>query len=270
VLVAVVPLVLLLVGGVGFLVGDRLGGVSPDVVELLVGLLPQGSGVEIAEGVERLMAGLVAERAGLSLVGALVLAWISTRLAGTLRIVLRHVFEVQKERGLVVGKLFDFGVVLGAGALVLVNFGVTLGARAVERFGLNVLGDIPGVRWIFSWSFGTALSLGTAWILFFLLYRYLPARSVSFRVAAVGATFATVGFELLKVAFAWYVTSVANYSNAYGSLSAGAVLFFWIYYSSILFVLGGVLARTVELHADPSGGVEQEHDVSSTQPTPPA
>lgn len=248
-LVALVPLVLLLVGGIGFLIGDRFGGVSPDVVVLLLGLLPRGNEAGIADGVERLLAGLVAERAGLSFLGAGVLAWISTRLAGTLRIVLRHVFEVEEERGIFAGKLFDLQVVLAAGALVIVNFGVTVGARAVEQFGLSVFGGVPGVQWIFSWTVGTAISLATAWILFFLLYRYLPKRRPAVRAAVVGATFATLGFELLKVAFAWYVTSVASYTNAYGSLAAGAVVFFWIYYSSVLFVVGGSLARTVEVQS---------------------
>jgi len=250
VLVAIVPLVLLLVGGVGFFVGDRFGGVSPDVVDLLVRQLPQAEALGVATLVERMLEGLVAERAGVSLAGAVILAWISTRLAGTLRVVLRNLFEISHDRGLVAGKLFDFKVVLGAGALVLLNFGVTLGARAVETFGGNLFWTLPGLQWLFSWSVGTIVSLATAWILFFLLYRYLPARRVVFRAVVVGATFATLGFELLKVAFAWYVTSVANYANAYGSLAAGAVLFFWIYYSAILFIIGGILARTVEVRME--------------------
>jgi hypothetical protein len=59
-----------------------------------------------------------------------------------------------------------------------------------------------------------------------------------------------VAYEGLKGGFAWYVTSLANYSSAYGSLAAVAVLFFWIYYSAVVFILGGHVARTYEVRAE--------------------
>jgi membrane protein len=41
--------------------------------------------------------------------------------------------------------------------------------------------------------------------MFVLIYRYLPARRVPWRIALVAATFTAVVFELLKSLFAWYV-----------------------------------------------------------------
>jgi len=247
VLVAVIPLVILAAGVSGFLVGDRFGRVSPDVVEVVLGYLPAGAGVGLQDFVDRVLEGLVAERAGLSVIGAVVLAWISTRLVGTLRVVLRQTFDIDTDRGIIRGKLFDFKVVLLGATLIILNFGITVGVRtlealgaiffAAEGWGARLLGEVVA----------RGLAFASAWILFLLLYRFLPARKVAFRTAVAGATFAAVGFELLKELFAWYVTSVATYSNAYGSLAAGAVLFFWIYYSSIVFVLGAIIARTYEV-----------------------
>ena len=47
----------------------------------------------------------------------------------------------------------------------------------------------------------------------------------------------------LKYGFSWYVTDVASYGSIYGTLLTVAVLFFWIYYSAIVFILGGEIAQ---------------------------
>jgi membrane protein len=264
VLVAVIPIVILAAGVSGFLVGDRFGRVSPDVVEVVVGYLPQGSAVGLRDMVDRLLEGLVADRTGLSVIGAVVLAWISTRLVGTLRVVLRQLFDIENERGIVKGKVFDFFVVLLGSTLILLNFGITVGVRTLEAVGTIFFAAEGRGALFLGEVLARSLSFGSAWILFLLLYRFLPARRVEFGTAVAGATFAAFGFELLKELFTWYVTSVADYSNAYGGLAAGAVLFFWIYYSSIVFVLGGIIARTYEVRHGAT--MTKRH---SATPTPP-
>jgi len=53
-----------------------------------------------------------------------------------------------------------------------------------------------------------------------------------------GATLATVMWFVTTLAFGWYVTRFANYSQVYGSLGAGIALLFWLYIIS-LSVLSG-------------------------------
>ncbi len=250
VLVAVIPLLLLTAGIAGFLVTARFGAVGPELVEVILGYLPATGEVGLRDMVNRLLEGLVAERAGFSLLGAVVLAWIATRLVGTLRVVLRNLFDQEEERGIVRGKLFDFGVVLLAGGLIFLNFAVTVMVRAFEALGTVFLGTDGTITGVFQLTIGYGLSFASAWILFLLLYKFLPARRVPFPVAVAGATFSTVGFEVLKEGFAWYVTSIADYSNAYGGLAVAAVLFFWIYYSAVVFILGGLVARTYEVRRE--------------------
>jgi YihY family inner membrane protein len=248
--VAVIPLLLLTAGIAGFLVTARFGAVGPELVDVVLGYLPATGDVGLREMVDRLLDGLVAERAGFSVLGAAILAWIATRLVGSLRVVLRHLFDLGEDRGIVRGKLFDFLVVVIAGVLILVNFAVTAAVRTFEALGAVFLGSDGRFTALFQLVIGYGLSFASAWILFLLLYRYLPARRIPFHVAVAGATFSAAGFEILKEAFAWYVTSVADYSNAYGGLAAGAVLFFWIYYSAVVFILGGLVARTYEVRRE--------------------
>jgi membrane protein len=200
--------------------------------------------------VESLLGGLIEERAGFSAIGALALLWISTRLVGGTRTVLREVFEVGRDRGILMGKLFDLGVVLVGGVLLLLNVGATVAVGALSTLDPDFLGFGGGFFRLLPILAGQLLSFASAWFLFHLLYRHLPLRRIPFRAAALGATFTAVAYEGLKGGFAWYVTSLASYSNAYGSLAVVAVLFFWIYYSAVVFILGGQVARTYEIRAE--------------------
>jgi hypothetical protein len=163
----------------------------------------------------------------------------------TLRVVLRQVFHVEKDRGILMGKVFDVYVVILGGFLLLLNVGVTVASQALGEVGAG-LGLAYQIAEVLQTAAGQLLSFASAWVLFFLLYRYVPARLIPFRTAAVGATFATLVYEVMKGVFAWYGTTVADYSNAYGSLAVVAILFLWIYYSAAVFILGGQVARVYE------------------------
>jgi membrane protein len=43
---------------------------------------------------------------------------------------------------------------------------------------------------------------------------------------------------IATVAFGWYVTRFANYSQVYGSLGAGIALLFWLYIISLCVLYG--------------------------------
>ena len=49
--------------------------------------------------------------------------------------------------------------------------------------------------------------------------------------------------RVLLTGFSWYATEVANYGTAFGNVATLAVLIFWIYYGSVVFILGGEVAQ---------------------------
>lgn len=252
ILVATLPLLLLGVGVTGYVLSAMVDDPVEGTVAAVVGLLPAGAGVsDLADVVRSVVEGVVDQRSGFTFFGALLFIWLSTRLVGTLRVVLRDVFQVTKDRGMFHGKLFDVLVVIVAAFLIALNLGVTLAFGAAVRLGVQVLGLGAGVLYGVEWLLGHALAFGSIWILFLGLYRYLPAQRVPWRSAMVGATFAAIAHELLKYGFSWYATSVADYTSAWGNLSTVGILFFWIYYEAAVFILGGQVARVATLAATP-------------------
>ena len=175
--------------------------------------------------------------------------WVSTRLIGSLRSALRSVFNIREERGIVAGKIFDAKMVVVAGSLFLANTTITIALEAVQTYGIELLGLTDrGEVLILQTLFARFLAYGFILLMFVLIYRYLPARRVPWRIALAAATFTAVVFELLKSVFAWYVANFANYTTAYGTLAAGIILVLWIYYTAVVFVLGGEVGQVYELY----------------------
>src|SRR5690606_10587909 len=114
----------------------------------------------------------------------------------------------------------------------------------IELLGLSGYGEVVAIQNIFAQILAYAFIL----LMFVLMYRYLPARRIPWRIAIVAAIFTGVAFELLKSIFAWYVTNVATHTSPYGAFATFVILVLWIYYSAVVFVLGGEVGQVYELH----------------------
>jgi membrane protein len=176
--------------------------------------------------------------------------WLATRLIGTLRSALRNVFDLQQERSIIIGKLFDLKMVLGAGALFALNVGVTIAVEFVVKRGVKSGKDffhvIPASFWNVFIANLTAFLL--IWTMFLLIYRFLPARRISWRTAMISTTFASILFELMKWGFAYYAARTHYGENIYGAtLQVGAVLVIWVYYTAVAFILGGEVGQVATL-----------------------
>jgi len=74
---------------------------------------------------------------------------------------------------------------------------------------------------------------------FSLMYLLLPRRRAGLAGVLPGAVFCTLGWVATSQLFSWYVSRFADYSLVYGSLGAVVALIFWLYLSSMVFLLGG-------------------------------
>ena len=243
-LVAALPLLLLGVGITGYVLAAQVEDPAEAIVALVVGMMPGSSGdVDVADLVRALATGVLEQRSGFTLFGALLFAWFATRLVGTLRVALREIFDIGSDRSILMGKLFDIKVVVLGAVLVALNLGLTIRLGAALTSGAGALGVGGWVVEVAQRLLAYGLALLSIWALFLILYRYLPARRIPWRTAMVAATFSGVLHEALKVGFSWYATQVADFTSTWGNLATVGVLLFWIYYEAVVFVLGGEVAQ---------------------------
>ena len=187
------------------------------------------------------------DRTRFGVLGLVLFLWTSTRLIATLRTSLREIFDLPEERGIVEGKVFDVQMVLVAGTLFVANTGITLVLDAAQNWGVRLVGsrwiDVETVQLV--WA--RLLAFFFIFLMFLLIYRYLPRRRTPWRMALVAAVFTAVAWEALKSLFAVYVSYATSWATVYGALVTPIILVLWIYYSAVVFILGGEIAHVDEL-----------------------
>ncbi|HEU0015068.1 MAG TPA: YihY/virulence factor BrkB family protein [Longimicrobium sp.] len=246
VLVAALPFLMLLIAVFGFVLERAVEDPRQRAVEYVLSILPPSQ--RIVDITSRIVDDVVAGRTSFGIVGLVLFVWTSTRLFGSLRSVLRHVFDLPEERPIVAGKIFDLQMVVAAGTLFVLNTGITIVVQAAHTYGADWLdvADRPEAK-IVSRGLAQIMAFGFIFLMFVLIYRYLPVRRTPWRMSLVAAAFTAVVWELLKGMFAWYIAAVADYKTMYSTLATPVLLVFWIYYSAIVFVLGGEVAYVYDL-----------------------
>jgi membrane protein len=244
VMVAIIPLILATLGITGQILQSRIPNADQVLLRYIIDAIPQ-VGPEFEALVERILNTLLGQSSGMTLVGLILLVWISTRLVGTLRAALKEVFDVGTDRNIIKGKLFDIKMVILAGALFALNVTFTFIADVIRGYGEQLFGVKP--LGLVEALYFNAVAITSAWIMFLLIYRFLPFRGIHWKTALYAATFTTVFFELLKRVFAWYVSNIAQYGSTYQNFANLIILVLWIYYSAIIFILGGEVGQVAAL-----------------------
>jgi membrane protein len=248
VLVAIVPLILASLGIAGQILQKRLPDPEETLLRNILNAIPP-VGPEFEEMVRRMLSDLLGKSSGITIVSLFLLMWVSTRLVGTLRAALREVFDIGVDRNIIQGKLFDLEMVLFTGTLFAINVTLTFLAQffndLIVRYGRDWFGLAP--LGVIESLYLNGLAITSAWVMFLLIYRFLPYRRIHWRTAMVAATFTTTLFELLKRAFGWYVSHVADYGSTYGNIANLVILVLWVYYIAIVFILGGEVGQVAAL-----------------------
>ncbi len=242
VLVAFVPLVLATLGMAGFILRQTQADPAGTLMELVLKGVPPLS-PDQQRWLQNTLQGLLEQSTSFLSVGTLFLVWFATRLIGTLRTALKAVFDLAADRGIIAGKIFDIQMVFATGALFTLNVGLTVTLEVVAGLGMNVLGLQLADPGSFQRIYVEAVAFVSIWTMFLLIYRFLPARRTGWDVSLIAASFTSILFEVLKQLFSWYVIHLANYTSTYGGLATLVVLGIWIYYSAVVFILGGEVAQ---------------------------
>jgi membrane protein len=246
ILLAAVPFVLLLVWGIAQVLHNQPAEANRLVVQYLDRVLPQNPD----DTTHKLITDILTGHAQLGIWSAVGFVWFSTRLFGSLRTVLASVFDIEQERGIIQGKIFDIKITVLSTVLItantLISTYVLLATKASRQVleGLGIRKDVMGEASAWGTHLVGTLLLG---LMFFALYKFLPIRRVRTKTAWVAAGFTTVMFELAKVAFALYVTSFNPGSLYTGAAATAVVVVIWVYYAALIFILGGEVGQVYEL-----------------------
>jgi membrane protein len=151
-------------------------------------------------------------------------------------------FESVPRRPFLQDKLIGLLLIGLAGVLTLVSFAIGIATGILQSAASEIAADVPG-RETAVWLVGLLAPILLIFLAFWVLYRVVPNRKVGWGEVLPGAIVATVLWTVLRFGFTWYATSVANYESAFGSLSAGITLIVFLYFASVVVLLGAEFAR---------------------------
>ncbi|HET7426483.1 MAG TPA: YihY/virulence factor BrkB family protein, partial [Gemmatimonadales bacterium] len=260
-LLAAVPFVLLVLIGLTHVAQAIAGGPEVDPNALFHRFFPPHTsepGRDPFGLVERVLVGVARNRGTISLYAIPAFVWFSTRLFAGVRTSLNDIYDVSARpsppRNFVLtwlaGKVRDALMVVATVVLFLANTALsTVITIAWARGEARV---IPQLAFFFSTLgrlWGEVLAFVFSISLFYVTYRYASVRRLPWRTALLASTFTALLFEVAKRLYGLYLAHFASVGSAAGDANIGAAVLFvlWIYYTAIVFLLGGVVAETWEL-----------------------
>jgi membrane protein len=181
---------------------------------------------------ERATAGLLA------LVGFVTLVFSASGAFSALDKAINRAWNSEKIPGFFAARFTSFVMMLVLFGMMIISFIVTTVLTTGRKITERTLGEVPGVD-IFWQLTSFAATVAGIFLIFVLMYRFLPRTDVALRDVWLGALMAALIWSMVKEIFAYYLGSnFANYDAIYGTLGTVVALLTWIYISSLI-ILGG-------------------------------
>ena len=176
-------------------------------------------------------------------IGAIGLFFISSGLFSSLRTILNSIFHFTEDKNILIGKLRDFGMVILLVIFLLLSIVIfpainILTSLAMESDLLKFFEIGSLLEWLF--SIGSTLII---LLMFYIFYTIIPYAKLGKRVPLIAAVSATILWEIARQVFGYYISQIATLNRIYGTYALVVVVAFWIYYSSILFIIGAEIGQ---------------------------
>lgn len=162
-------------------------------------------------------------------------------------------------------RILSLGMILVIGFLMLVALIFSTVISAVQGHIGAFLGTVGmgGVSGEFVWVIDSVVSLVVITQLFAALFKVLPDAEIRWRDVEFGAFITALLFVVGKSIIGIYIGQ-SNFGEVYGAAAAFAVLLIWVYYSSLILLMGAeftqVWARRYGRAIRPTEGSIRIHD----------
>lgn len=249
ILLAAVPFFLLLAAALAYFMNQSADVSSLGITAFVDQLLPPRPSGESSE-VNRILVNIIKAKGTVGAYGAIGFIWFSTRLFGSLRSVLAEIFDIDSDRGIIAGKIFDIKITLVSTVFLIaytalsayLAIATSQGVRVLEQAGLRK--DLMGQL---EYNVGQAIAFVFIAMMFFSLYKFLPLKKIRWQTALIASLFTSFMLEAAKYMFGAYVRSLNPASVYSGTIAAAVIIVIWVYYAAMIFILGGEVAQVHEL-----------------------
>ena len=193
---------------------------------------------------------VIAGRGGIGFIGALFLGWSALGVFSAMSGGISRAFAASKPRGFLADKLIGLALMGITGILAVASLVVGIVTGILQEAANGVMGAVPGGSAAIG-LIGLVVPFLLIFVAFLLIYRIVPNRRVTLGEAWPGALVATLLWTVLRFGFTYYATNVARYDSAFGPISTAVTLLVFLYFASVIILLGAEVARAAALEDDP-------------------
>ncbi|WP_088007873.1 YihY/virulence factor BrkB family protein [Indiicoccus explosivorum] len=228
-MLAIFPLLILLLTILPYL------NINPDqVTQFIETTLPPEIASTFTDNVVNLV---TTPRGGLLTIGLIGTLWAASNAVNAFIMAVNQAYGVDDDRSFIKKAILRIVLTLGiiiavAVALALPIFGGVIIDMITQAVGLGSGSQtlLQVLRWV--------ISIAVMILVLAAMYHFAPDEHFKFTDVLVGAAIATVLWQVVSLAFSFYVSNFGNYSATYGSLGGVIILLLWFFITGLILVLG--------------------------------
>ncbi len=221
-----------------------IDGFQEQLLSILMQILPQSAFLAFEGTITDILKN---QNTGLLSVGFILAMLFSTNGIAYLMDSFNKASLVTENRSFIRKRIIAFALTI---AILLITI-IAVGTIVIGEFIINYLDTFDNVSdnifkyilYVFKWLItGALFFIGIS-----LLYYFGPARTKAWYIFSPGSILATILTVLTCVAFAFYINSFGAYNKIYGSIGTLIVVMLWLYFNSLVLLIGFELNASVEL-----------------------
>ncbi|KHE70257.1 YihY/virulence factor BrkB family protein [Halobacillus sp. BBL2006] len=228
-LLAIVPMLILLLSILPYLNIE-----AEAAVQALGRVLPSNTAEVFRENIISIVE---QPKGGLLTIGILGTLWSASNGVNAFIQSANQAYNVEETRSFIRVRLMSIVLTLGMILAIVVALLLPVFGDVIINF-INNAVNLPDqtiilfqvLRWVIS-----VLVIGA---ILMALYHYAPNKNIPFKHIIPGAIITAVLWQLISLAFSFYVSNFGNYSATYGSLGGIIILMLWFFLTGIILMVG--------------------------------
>lgn len=242
----ILPLILILFSLFGILL--ELPGVKAQVNQFLVALVPYPESADFLKEIifNRIEDFRVFKTISGSL-GIVGLFFAASGLFSSIRSILNAVYKITESRRFYLAKLRDLGMVLLVVSFFLVSMAILPALDFIppllQKLDFGQLKILDSFWGGLVSAFMSVFSFCFIFFMFFLIYYLFPYGRSPAKMVLISSFWAAFLWLIAKELFGYYIAHAALLSRIYGAYVFLVIVAFWIYYSSLILILGAEIGQ---------------------------
>lgn len=239
------PLLVVIIAICGFVFGREA--VQGTIDNQIAGLVGADAAKQVQDMIKN--AALSGKGTFATIIGAVALVIGATSIFGEIQDSINSIWGLKPKPSVGLWKtiqvrLLSFGMIASLGFMLLVSLAAT---SLVEALGSRLKAMLPDATVVVFYVINLAVTISVTTVLFGLIFKVLPDAKIKWKDIWPGALATSILFLIGKFAISLYI-SKTDVGSSYGAAGSFAVIFVWIYYSSIILYFGAEFTKAYALN----------------------